>query len=67
MSERGRVLSISIDFFTLKRENSNQQCCQNKCLMEHKVVIFSIVRRAISRDEMGTISTDRHTLRNIKM
>lgn len=64
--EKTRALSISIDLFKSKRENSNQQCCQNKCLMEHKAVIFSIMRRTISRNKTGTISADRHVLRNIK-
>lgn len=34
--------------------------------MEHKAVIFSIMRRTISRNKTGTISADRHVLRNIK-
>lgn len=34
--------------------------------MEHKVVIFSIMRCASSRNKMGTISADRHVLGNIK-
>lgn len=65
--EKTHVLSISIDLFKSKRKNSNQQCCQNKCLIEHQAVIFCIMRHTISRNKMVTISADSRVLRNIKM
>lgn len=34
--------------------------------MERKVVIFSIMKRTISRNKISTISADRRVLRNIK-